>query len=173
MRRAVRCLLSAVCCLLLVNGCEGLQKKFIRKSKKPLERPTPIVNFQDYTRTMTPLDRYRKHALIFDYWNDELIDALGPSGSNPKRIKRASAEALQELATLQQVLQDEQAAWLQPLLDERRRLDARLQRATYAPSHTDQIRRDVERQTRLFERQFSWQDMQDHLKSQAAMDGTP
>jgi hypothetical protein len=131
-----------------------------------LERPTPIVQFQDYTRTMTPLDRYRKHALIFDYWNTELIDALGTTGSNPKRMKRSSAEALQELKTLQQVLQDDQAARLQPLLDERQRVDVQLQRGTHAPSQRDQIRRAIELQTRTFEREFSWRDVEDHLKTE-------
>ena len=161
-RRAA--LLTAVCCLLSAGlGCEGWQKKFVRRSKKAPERPSPIVNFQDYTRTMTPLDRYRKHALMFDYWNDELIEALGPGGSNEKRIKRASAEALQELTTLAGVLQPDYAAQLQPMVEARRRLNAQLQRGTYVPSQQDQLRRSVEMQTRKFERQFSWQDVQDHL----------
>ena len=165
MHRRTLGLLSIVSCLLLVGtGCESFQKKFIRKSKKPVERPTPIVNFQDYTHAMTPLDRYRNHALMFDYWNGELADALGPTSSNAKRIKRASAEALQELKTLQGVLQDEQAAAMQPLVDERAHLDVQIQRETYMPSQRDQMRRDVEAQTRRMERQFSWRDMQDHLK---------
>ncbi len=160
-------LLSAICCLLFIGtGCESFQKKFIRKSKKPVERPTPIVNFQDYTHAMTPMDRYRNHTLMFDYWNGELVDALGPTSSNSKRIKRASAEALQELKTLQGILQEDQAAALQPLIDERQRLDAQIQRETYMPSQRDQMRRDVEAQTRQFERQFSWRDVQDHLKPQ-------
>ena len=163
-------LASAVCCLLLVSGCEGWQKKFVRRSKKAPERPSPIVNFQDYTRTMTPLDRYRKHALMFDYWNDELIEALGPGGSNEKRVKRASAEALQELTTLAGVLQPEHAAQLQPMVEARRKLNAQLQRGTYMPSQQDQLRRSVEAQTRQFERQFSWQDVQDHLHP---LDGAP
>ena len=159
--------LSVVSCLLLIGtGCESFQKKFIRKSKKPLERPTPIVNFQDYTHAMTPMDRYRNHALMFDYWNGELVDALGPTSSNSKRIKRASAEALQELKTLQGVLQDDQAALLQLLINERQRLDTKIQQEAYMPSQRDLMRRDVEAQTRQFERQFSWRDVQDHLKPQ-------
>jgi len=150
--------------LLAVGGCEGLQKKFVRKRKTPAERPTPIVQFQDYTRSMTPLDRYRKHALMFDYWNTELINALGPEASNPKRVKRASAEALQELRLLQRVLQEDRAAQLNPLVEQRSRVDAQLQRELYAPSQRGALRRQVESQTREFERRFSWRDVQDHLK---------
>jgi phytoene dehydrogenase-like protein len=112
------------------------------------------------------LDRYRKHALMFEYWNGELIDALGPAGSNVKRIKRASAEALQELTTLQSTLQEDYAALLQPMLEARRSLDAQVQRGTYMPPQRDQLLRSVEAQTRQFSRQFSWRDVEDHLKSE-------
>lgn len=169
----VRCLrLCAVCCVLCATlGCEGWQKKFVRKRKKPVERPAPVVQFQDYTRAMTPLDRYRKHLLMFDYWNAELVGALEPHASNPKRIRRASAESLQELRTLARLLQDNVAAQLNPLVEQRARLDAQLQRGLYAPSQHDALRRQVEAQTREFERQFSWRDVQDHLNDEAASGG--
>src|SRR3989338_8735827 len=82
--------LCAVCCVLsaALTGCESLQRKLIRKPKNR-PKPTPIVTFTDYTRTMTPLDRYRKHAVIFEYWNGELVKALEDTVPNqPVNQKR-------------------------------------------------------------------------------------
>ena len=71
----------AVCAAALLgagalSGCEGLREKFIRKPKGPTERPQAIFRFVDYSTLMTPVDRYRKHAMLFDYWS-----ALGMSSN--------------------------------------------------------------------------------------------
>ena len=155
------------CALLLAGtGCESLQRKLTRRSKQPKPLPSPIINFQDYTRTMTPLDRYRKHYMMFDYWNDDLIESLQSSPQNPKRYKLASKEALEELGTLKGLLTEELAPRLDPLIEARARLDRQLQSGTFSLGEASSITRLLEAQTRQLQREFFWRDVQDHLKPQ-------
>ena len=158
--------LVAGCWLLVaaLSGCESLQKKFTRKPKHAQEAPTPIINFQDYTKAMTPLDRYRKHSLMFDYWNSELIGALQSPPLNPKRYKRASSESLTELQTLQGLLAEELAARLAALVEDRAKLDERLQREDVGVGDVGAMRQALESQERQIHREYFWRDVQDKLK---------
>ena len=148
--------------LMVLTGCESLERKFIRKPKTYV-RPSPITNFEDYTHAMTPLDRYRKHYVLFDYWNSELIGAFEGQGMNAKRLKRASSDALQELRILQGCLQSDLADSLGRLIEERVRLDEQIQQGTYLASQAGIIRRALERQSRDLHREFSWRKVEDHL----------
>lgn len=163
-----RLLLVAGCWWLVagLTGCESFQRKFTRKSKIPKPPPTPIINFEDYTRAMTPLDRYRKHYMMFDYWNTELIDTLAASPLNPKRFKRASTDALEELKTIRTLVSDEVAARLTPLIEERAKIDDRLQREAFSPTLVHGLRHTLEVQQREIRRHFFWRDVQDQLKPQ-------
>jgi len=114
---------------------------------------------------MTPLDRYRKHYALFDYWNAELLDALQPHTSNPKRARRASSEALQELKTLQGLLQEDKIVQAGRMIQERTQLDQQIQRGAYNPSQLDLMRRMLETQTRQMHRELFWRKVEDHLKT--------
>ena len=172
MKSTLTWLIAGCWLLIAAMGCESLQKKFIRKSKKPAVRPTPIVNFQDYTTAMTPLDRYRKHFALFDYWNAQLLDELQQRGLNPKRARQASRESLQELHALQELLEDDTASQMAPLLKERAQLDQQIQQEGYAPSQLEIMRRRLERQSRQINRELFWRKVEDRLKERAATDAT-
>ncbi len=163
-----RLLLCAVCCVLCVvlSGCESLQKKITRKPKHAPPAPNPITLFQDYSRAMTPIDRYRKHYLIFDYWNDDLLDSLAEHSPNPKRYRRASSEALDELRQMQLLVTEETAAQFTPFIEEREKLDRQFQSPAFNTSQIQILSRDLEAQKRAIHRQFFWRDVQDHLKPQ-------
>ena len=157
------------CSLLLVavlsTGCESLQRKLTRKSNHPAPPPSPIIQFQDYTRTLTPLDRYRKHYLMFDYWNSELISALQGSSLNPKRVRRASMESLAELNTMKGLLADDVAARLAPVIEERAKIDHRLQSGSFGAAEASPVWRALEFQTRQVNREFFWRDVEEHLNA--------
>ncbi|MBI3087448.1 MAG: hypothetical protein HYY91_00955 [Candidatus Omnitrophica bacterium] len=159
----VRVIVLVAAALLAGVGCESLQKKFIRK-RRDMPRPSPIIAFQDYTRAMTPLDRYRKHYMMFDYWNSELVDVLQARDVNPKRVKRASGESLQELKTMQGLLADDIAAQVAPLITEREQIDRRLQRGSSTPSQVGLTARQLEAQTREVHRSLFWRNVEDRLK---------
>jgi hypothetical protein len=152
------------------TGCESLQKKFIRKSK-PQARPSPIISFQDYTRAITPLDRYRKHYVLFEYWNAELLDGLKVHTTNSKRLKRTSAESLEELRILRGLLQDDLAARMDRIIEERQGLDRQIQSGSYSQAQLDAMRRALETQTRQLDREFFWRDAEDRLRE--STNGTP
>lgn len=157
-------LLLAVCCLVSAGtGCEALQRKFTRKPKTPTARPVPIAQFQDYSKAMTPMERYRKHYLIFGYWNAQLLDALAERPVSAKRVDRLSTEAFVELETMQRLLSAEAAQRLEPIVTERLRLNRRLHDRRYLPGEMDAIRWTLEVQTRRINREFFWRDVEDHL----------
>ena len=152
--------------LLTLAGCEGLQKKFVRKPK-PHVRETPIVTFQDYTRAMTPLDRYRKHYAIFDYWNAQLLQALAhrkPNESlNLKGVQKASAESLQELQVLHGMLPADVAETVDQIIEARVEIDTQLRQRTHTMSQLVIMRRTLERQTRQMHRDLYWRNVEDRL----------
>ena len=149
------------------TGCESLQRKFVRKAK-PQPRPAPIFAFQDYTRTMTPLDRYRKHYAMFDYWNADLLDAVQPrnvtQNFNPKQAQKASREALGELRILQGLLQAEITSQVAPLVEERVALDHQIQQGALGAAQRSAIWRALEQQSRQIHRTLYWRQVEDHLK---------
>jgi hypothetical protein len=161
-----RASLVAGCWLLAagLTGCESLQRKLIRKPKHPPAPPSPIINFQDYTKTTTPLERYRKHYLMFEYWNDELMRALRSSPPNPKRLKRASTEALAELETLKGLVTDDLAVRMAPLVEERSALNRQLHSGSLGAFQANSIWRVLESQTRQVHRELFWRDVTDQLR---------
>jgi len=170
--RVTRCpglTLTIVCCLLTapLAGCESLQRKFTRKPKGPQATPTPVINFQDYSRALTPMDQYRKHFLLFEYWNDELIRGLQARPLNSKQYRHASAESRSELETMQGLLADEPAARLAPLMAERAKLDQKLQGPVFSEMQAGTVRGTAESQGRRIHREFFWRDVEDRLKPKA------
>lgn len=113
---------------------------------------------------MTPLDRYRKHYAIFDYWHSGLQDALETKTLNSKRLKLTSAEALGELEAMKGLLTDEAAARLDPLLKEQTEIHRVVSGSGFDAVRSDFIKRRLESQTRAIHRDFFWRKVQDQLK---------
>ncbi len=166
-------------CLVLTGagGCESLQRKFTRIPKHPTSPPTPIVAFRDYEGALTPVERYRKHFLLWSYWNDTLIETLRDPPHNDKRIAYLSGEALEEMAVLQTLLSETVATRLDPLLAWRRTIHQELVRGAVSPSQVDRIVRGFESQKRVLHREFFWKDVVDSLQGPVApsadVEGTP
>lgn len=158
--------LFAVCCVLPAGtGCESLQRKFTRKPKNPAPPPTPIVQFVDYSKGLTPLDRYRKHYLLFDYWNDTLLSELQSKSPNAKRLRRASVDALAELRALQDFLDEGTRERMNPLIEERSKIEEQLERMQPNPSMLSTWYRRLEFQKRQIGRDFFWRDVENHMRS--------
>ena len=151
-----------------LSGCESMQRKFTRKPKTPRETPTPIIRFQDYTQAMTPVERYQKHYMLFDYWNSELMGGLQSKPVNNKQLKAASKESLVELNTLKSLVADDLAPSLDPLLETRNRIDRQLRTGNLSDGAANNIWRELEKDTRAFQRDFFWRDVQDRLKPRPA-----
>jgi hypothetical protein len=161
---AVHVIVCCVLCAVVLSGCEALQRKFTRKPTQAAAAPNPIISFQDYTRAMTPMERYRKHYLMFGYWNGELLDTLQDTHPSPKRLKRVSGESLSELKTIQGLLSEEKASHLSRFVDERVKINEQLQAGSLNWSQTSMLWQRLESQTRHIQRDFSWRDVEDDLK---------
>ena len=146
-----------------LTGCESLQRKLTRKPKRQTTI-NPIIQFEDYAKAVTPLDRYRKHTLLFEYWNDELISTLQQHPWSAKRSRHASAEALAELTTLKGLLTEDVAERLEPLIQERARIHRQFMTGTFSPNQADATGRIFETQQRRFHREFYWRDVEEHLR---------
>ena len=157
--------LLIVSCLLLSAGlgCESVARKFTRKPKHAPGRPSPVINFQDYSASATPLDRYRKHYMLFEYWNAELTDELQQTMMNAKRARRASHEACQELQTLRGLLPEPLRAKIDPVIDQRRRLDGQLKTDALTAAQRETVSRLLEQQTRQLHHDFASRKVQDKL----------
>ena len=156
--------------LVAASGCDSFERKFIRQSK--YVRPSPVIQFQDYSKGATPLDRYRMHALLFDYWNDLLLQELN-GAMNLKRARHVSHEALSELGALESLLQEQPAAELAAMKALWIGVDQQLQEAKLVPPNTDTMRRQLERQTREFEHRFSWRDVQEQMRAPEMTEAPP
>jgi len=154
-----------------VTGCESMQRKFTRKPKHPVKPLDPIIKFEDYTRAMTPLDKYRKHFMMFNYWNGELIDALQQKSPNPKRFRRASTDSLAELQTLNSLVSGGVAERYAAAIEERQKINQRLQRPGFMPSQAPAIVSVLERQTRRIQRDFFWRDIEESIHEPAPAAG--
>ena len=153
------------------GGCEALQRKLTRPAKHPQPPPEPIFQFQDYSKAVTPLDRYRKHYLMFQYWNSELLDALQHPPLHGKRCRRASSESLAELEQLRGLLAEEAAARFDLVLNERREIDHRLQGAAFVESQVTGVVRQLEMQTRAIQREFFWRNVEGRVRPDAGGGG--
>ncbi len=165
--RIPRLLLAAIL-LIAGAGCESFQRKFTRKKKTDEATPSPVISFQDYSRTQTPMDLYRKHYLMFEYWNSELQDALESSPVNPKRIRLASEESCLELQALQRLLTDEAGAPLAAAIEERQGMDRQLQDRTLTRPAAQLLKKTIDAHARLVNGQFFWRSVQNRLNPRPA-----
>lgn len=165
MRDRLPRLLLAAALLVAGAGCESMQRKFTRTKTKDEAAPSPVISFEDYNRSVTPLDLYRKHYLMFEYWNSELQNELESRAINPKRLRLASDESLIELGQLQGLLTEEAGVPLTAVIQERRAVDRQLRDANLNPSQAQVIKKTIDAHGRLLNGRFFWRSVKDQLKS--------
>lgn len=170
-RATVASLAAGILVAMSCAGCESLQRKFTRKSKTPPERPNPVIHFQDYSKDITPLDLYRKHFLMYEYWEADLVESMTTSRFSIKRVRHASSGALDELTELRKLVPGASGERLQALLAERMQVHRRLQ-GPVSPAQVDAVRRQIEAQSRAIHREFSWRKVDDLLQASAASPST-
>ncbi|MDP3769262.1 MAG: hypothetical protein Q8S13_14715 [Dehalococcoidia bacterium] len=141
-----------------------MQRKFVRKKKGEVEAPSPIITFEDYNRAIAPIDLYRKHYLMFEYWNTELQRELEGRVVNPKRVRLASEESLTELGALQRLLTEEAGAELAPVIEERRAVDRQLRDKGMNRYQGQIVKKTIDAHGRLMNGRFFWRSVKDQLK---------
>jgi hypothetical protein len=99
---------------------------------------------------------------MYDYWNHELMDSLQQPPLNPKRYRKASAESVTELEVLRSLLDEEAAARLAPLIDERAGVVKRLN-GSFSDTQAPLLLRDIELHTGRLHREFKPGEIQESL----------
>lgn len=109
--------LLAVCCLLFTTvGCEAFVRKFTRKPKGETKREEPLIQPQDYPDVaLNKEELYKDYFLFWESWADELVSFLREN-ANAKKQKECAGEALDNLAKMQSLLNDEKARMLEKFI---------------------------------------------------------
>ena len=109
------CFLFFVLCSL--TGCEAFVRKFTRKTKK-VALEEPVIQPQEYPQTaLSREELYRDYFLFWETWVDELLNFL-KEDANAKKQKACANEALDNLAKMQSLLNEEKANALAGLIGE-------------------------------------------------------
>jgi predicted RNase H-like nuclease (RuvC/YqgF family) len=107
-----------VICLGVLQGCEPLRKKFIRKSKEDDSNRygEVVLEPKDYSpQNYTPEENYTKHYNLWVIWGKSLEEALSES-QNEKRHRYFLQQGLKELRKMRQYLKEEKKAGLQEMI---------------------------------------------------------
>lgn len=98
-------LFTVYCLLFALIGCDAFVRKFTRKPKKEdLPQEEMILAPEEYKApVMTKEEQYRHYLLLWQSWQDELLDALLDEGNHKKQINCAD-EAIKNLEQLKSLL---------------------------------------------------------------------
>lgn len=102
-------LLFTVCCLLFtLIGCDAFVRKFTRKpKKKDLPEEEMILVPQEYEApVMTKEEEYQQYLLLWQSWQDELLDTLLYESNHKKQVSCAD-EAIKNLEQLRTLLNED------------------------------------------------------------------
>lgn len=152
--------------LFFVCGCETLHRKFVRKPKKS-SQPL-IVGVKEYDNFQySSEDMYRQHFAYWQAYQDEAIVALQGNLINPtnyKRVAISAGNANKELDSMKELLSSEMADRLSEFISQQHQAIAFIDSGI--PSYTQIIsfRKIFEKNSRIIEREFSFEKMQSHIR---------
>ncbi len=155
-------LLSVICLLSSLWGCEAFVRKFTRKRKeKKLEEP--VLTPEEYSLSDISVEqRYRQYFLFWKSWQNELIAALDSSGSHKKR-KDCIKQAIGNLKELRPFLFEEKQKELDVYIEKLRSLQNEISRDIYGTKLTAHRTR-AESLKRNILRLFTYSNVENHLR---------
>lgn len=146
--------------IVLLSGCAGLQRKFVRKPKEK-ERPTPVVQTVDYSIGLRAEELYKKHFLFWQSWHTELIDRLG---DNFKKRTVCYDQLISSLKSMRKYLAEEKARELDLFLLQIEALEKDLKKDRLNATETYRIKMVLEKTKRQIDKKFSYRDVKEYLK---------
>ncbi len=157
--------IPAVCCLLFTAmGCQALTRKFIRKPKGEPKREEPLFQPQEYPDVGQTNDQlYKDYFLFWENWADELVSRLSEK-ENSKKQKECAGEALDNLAKMQSLLNEEKSNALMPLVNEFAAVKEAIFAGNLNGSSFYSLRNKVERIKTKVHRNFIYSKIMKELK---------
>ena len=167
MRESQRILTAGILvfsCVLLLTGCETLQKKFTRK-KKAQKQEVMIVSPRDYSAHPFPSDvLYKQYFIYWKSWNQELVTGFNDRASD-KKVLDCTQQALINLKKMASYLREQQAKELGVYIKKTEEIsDGILEVRGLPPAHADNLRYKAERILSAVNRQFDLTKMKKYLK---------
>lgn len=160
MKRRLSILLALI---LLMNlaGCASLPKKFIRKKKQPKHVASAIyLQSGPYQKKYSNEYYYKTHYTFWQSWHSEWMDQLG---GNTKKVRRCAQETVNNLVEMNRYLKPEKQAELEPVLEDLKKLQTRIESGAYSDSDEGPTRVELERLKRAVGNQFYFNKVKDDL----------
>lgn len=153
-------LLSVICLLYSLTGCEAFKRKFIPK-KKPQPRRLALYEEKEYAKEPSG-ELYKKHFLFWKSWQGELAEALG-AGNHLKEISCAES-AVVELGIAKSLLVDDKKRELEAELAKLAQIRDEIKEGELSFASASRLKRDVERLKTRIEKRFSYSKVKDYIK---------
>lgn len=146
--------------IILLSGCEGLQRKFVRQPKQK-QKPIPVVQTVDYSKDLRVEELYKKHFLFWKSWHNELIDRLE---ENYKKRISCFDSLISSLKSMRKYLSEEKAAEIDPFISQIEALEPEIKQERLSTSEAYRIRTTLEKTRRQIDKRFSYRDVKDFLR---------
>ena len=145
-----------------LTGCEVLAKKFTRKPKKQQEVEMVLIP-QDYpSRFSNKEEEYRYYFMVWESWQDELINALLYQKSHKKQLDCLD-QAVKNLIQIKTLLSFEKQKELDPYIKRMNSLRSEISKDRYS-IRTVHHRSKAERIKRLVSKSYPYLKVKDYLK---------
>jgi hypothetical protein len=145
-----------------LTGCETLAKKFTRKPKKQQEVEMVLIP-QDYaSRFSSKEEEYRYYFMVWESWQDELINALLYQKSHKKQLGCLD-QAVKNLIQIKSLLSFEKQKELDPYIKRMNSLGSEISKDRYS-IRTVHHRSKAERIKRLVSKSYPYAKVKDYLK---------
>ena len=140
----------------LLCGCAGLRKKFVRKRQKETLPPL-YLELKDYPQAPTK-EMYDQYYLYVRGWLDELIQTIEEK-ANSKRQKKSIDEAIMNFEQITYFYNDEGKKTAEPLYKELVSLREEVHNPYFNSSvNSSLILKRISTLKRSFEKDFSYED---------------
>ncbi|MFC1548744.1 hypothetical protein ACFL5E_02150 [Candidatus Omnitrophota bacterium] len=167
--RHIHILTILMALVLLTSGCAQLKEKFVRKSKDegPVKRYQP-VHMYDIKPNM---DLYTKRYLYWKNWHKESLLVL--SDDNHKKIRVSLEHEVSNLIDMHNMLVDEKAEELQPLITEMIEIEEKVKKEKITQGNRVRIEKRLETIGRKVKREFNYNKMRGYMRDDFRSKSTP
>lgn len=158
-------ILSTVCCLLsTLIGCAAFVRKFTRKPRGEPKKEEPVIQPEVYPDAAADKDElYKDYSVFWEGWVDELMEFLDEK-ANFKKQRECAYEALDNLMKMRELLNEEKAKSLEPLMNEFTAVKTIIFAGRLSSSDYNYLKNKVERIRSRVHRHFAHSKIRKDLK---------
>jgi polyhydroxyalkanoate synthesis regulator phasin len=141
-----------------ITGCDSIQRKFTRKTKR--KTISPKFYHEAGGETRPNLELYMTHYTYWKTWHEDLVK---DGGRNAKRDKMAISEVLGNLHDMKKSLTDEKARELQVHIDETKALTDRVAAGAVTTASLENLKRKLDNVRARIVRKFYYKKVAEYI----------